>query len=130
MLLSVGCRPATSRRRCALCFRAPARKLLRRVGVDLTLRGEVGLAADEQLVHARRVPINLVQPRLHVLERLAVRGVVHHDDAVRAAIVAARDRAEALLPAVSQICSLMVLPSSWIVRILKSTPIVEMWLSV
>ena len=27
-------------------------------------------------------------------------------------------------------CSLMVLPSSWMVRILKSTPIVEMWLSV
>ena len=33
-------------------------------------------------------------------------------------------------PAVSQICSLIVLPSSSIVRILKSTPIVEMYDSV
>merc|ERR1719326_1363726 len=39
-----------------------------------------------------------MQPRLHVLERLAVSGVIHDDDAVRAAVVAARDRAEALLP--------------------------------
>ena len=70
------------------------RKLLRRVGVDLTLRGEVGLVADEQLVHVlRRVPINLVQPRLHVVERGALGDIVNDDDAVRAAVVAARNRA-------------------------------------
>jgi hypothetical protein len=33
-------------------------------------------------------------------------------------------------PAVSQICSLIVLPSSSIVRILKSTPMVEMYESI
>ena len=33
-----------------------------------------------------------------MLEGLRVGGVVHDDDAVRAAVVAARDRAEALLP--------------------------------
>jgi hypothetical protein len=42
-------------------------------------------------------PINLVQPLLDIVERLLVRDIVHDDDAVRAAVVAASDRAETLL---------------------------------
>ena len=44
-----------------------------------------------------RVAVHLVQPVVHVAERLGVRDVVHHDDAVRPAIVGRRDRAEPLL---------------------------------
>ena len=41
------------------------------VVLDLLLRGEVALVAHEQLVDAlARVPVDLVQPGLHVVERL------------------------------------------------------------
>ena len=53
----------------------------------------LALVAHQQLVRVlRRVPINLVQPRLHVVERGAVGDIVNDDDAVRAAVVAARLR--------------------------------------
>ena len=60
---------------------------------------EVHFVADEQLAHVvARVFVDLRQPALHVLEGVHVGDVVHDDDAVRAAVVGARDRAEALLP--------------------------------
>eukprot|EP00636_Phaeomonas_parva_P006845 CAMPEP_0118879552 /NCGR_PEP_ID=MMETSP1163-20130328/19295_1 /TAXON_ID=124430 /ORGANISM="Phaeomonas parva, Strain CCMP2877" /LENGTH=234 /DNA_ID=CAMNT_0006815739 /DNA_START=120 /DNA_END=822 /DNA_ORIENTATION=- len=59
----------------------------------------VDLVPDEQRLHGRRrVPLDVAQPVLHILERLRVRHVVDHDDAVRAAVVLRRDGAEALLP--------------------------------
>mmetsp|Transcript_4228 Transcript_4228/g.9079 ORF Transcript_4228/g.9079 Transcript_4228/m.9079 type:complete len:283 (+) Transcript_4228:522-1370(+) len=74
-------------------------KLLGSLRLDLPLGGEVALVAHEQLVHIlRRVPIDLVQPRLHVLECLRVGRVVDDNDAVGAAVVAARNGTEALLP--------------------------------
>ena len=45
----------------------------------------------------RNSPVYLVEPLLHVVEGLHVRHVVHDNDAVRASVVAARNRAEALL---------------------------------
>jgi hypothetical protein len=39
-----------------------------------------------------------MQPLPHIPERFFIRHVVDDDDAVRAAVVTARDRAEALLP--------------------------------
>ena len=41
--------------------------------------------------------VNLRQPRFHVLEGSFVGYIVHHDNSLRAAVVAARDAAEALL---------------------------------
>ena len=82
-----------------------------------------------------------LQPLLDVVEGLLVGDVVDHDDAVRAPVVAGGDGTEALLAGrVPDLgggggeggagwrltCSLIVLPSSSIVLILKSTPIVEM----
>ena len=59
---------------------------------------EVHFVADEQLAHVvARVFVDLRQPALHVLEGVHVGDVVHDDDAVRAAVVGAADRAEALL---------------------------------
>eukprot|EP00303_Exanthemachrysis_gayraliae_P009107 CAMPEP_0206003608 /NCGR_PEP_ID=MMETSP1464-20131121/3468_1 /ASSEMBLY_ACC=CAM_ASM_001124 /TAXON_ID=119497 /ORGANISM="Exanthemachrysis gayraliae, Strain RCC1523" /LENGTH=533 /DNA_ID=CAMNT_0053376987 /DNA_START=147 /DNA_END=1744 /DNA_ORIENTATION=+ len=75
-----------------------AGKLVGRLRLHLALGGEVALVAHEELVDVlRSVPVNLVQPRLDVLEGLRVGHVVHHDDAVGTAVVAARDGAEALL---------------------------------
>ena len=69
-----------------------------RLEVDLLLRHEVALVPDEELVDVLvRVPVNLVQPRLHVREAVLVSHVVHDDDAMRTAVVRARDGPEALL---------------------------------
>jgi hypothetical protein len=52
---------------------------------------------EQQRGVARRAPVNLMEPLFDVVERLRVGHVVDDDDAVRAAVVAAGDRAEALL---------------------------------
>mmetsp|Transcript_12018 Transcript_12018/g.48380 ORF Transcript_12018/g.48380 Transcript_12018/m.48380 type:complete len:326 (-) Transcript_12018:171-1148(-) len=58
----------------------------------------VGLVADEQFARAvRRVAIHLRQPIGDVLKGFLARHVVHHDDAVGAAVVGRRDGPEALL---------------------------------
>lgn len=68
------------------------------VRVHHTSLHKVRLVAHQELVHVlARVAVNLAQPLLHVVERLHVRAVKHQDDALRAAVVAARDCAEALL---------------------------------
>jgi len=73
-------------------------EFLGRLRLHLPLGCEVALVADKQLVDILRcIPINLVQPRLHVFKRLGVGGVINDDDAVRPPVVAAGDRAEALL---------------------------------
>eukprot|EP00429_Kryptoperidinium_foliaceum_P114298 CAMPEP_0176317086 /NCGR_PEP_ID=MMETSP0121_2-20121125/69064_1 /TAXON_ID=160619 /ORGANISM="Kryptoperidinium foliaceum, Strain CCMP 1326" /LENGTH=264 /DNA_ID=CAMNT_0017659311 /DNA_START=231 /DNA_END=1022 /DNA_ORIENTATION=- len=67
--------------------------------VDGALGREVALAAHEELPHRLRdILVDLLDPMAHVLERLPVRHVVDDDDALRAAVVAAGDGAEALLP--------------------------------
>ena len=69
------------------------------VKLDLPLAVHVALVSDEQLVDVlARVLVDLIQPLLDIVEALAVRDVVHDDDAVRAAVVARRDCAKALLP--------------------------------
>lgn len=58
----------------------------------------VRLGAHQVQRHARdSVHLDLVEPRLHAGERGPRRRVVHQDDAVRAAVVGRRERAEALL---------------------------------
>ena len=65
----------------------------------LALALQVALVAYHQLVDVlARIPVNLVEPLLHVVEGLTIRDVVHNNDAVRSAVVAGRDRPEALLP--------------------------------
>jgi hypothetical protein len=102
---------------------------------DLLVR-HIGLVAHQQLVDALgSVSVNLLQPLLHVVERVHVGNIVDDTDAVGAAVVRGCDGAEALLacgvpllllsvPAplrmassVRTICSFTVLPSSSMVRI-------------
>mmetsp|Transcript_24075 Transcript_24075/g.75431 ORF Transcript_24075/g.75431 Transcript_24075/m.75431 type:complete len:267 (+) Transcript_24075:560-1360(+) len=141
------------------------------------LRREIALVPHQELVHVLvGVAVDLVEPLLDVVEALLVRHIIHHNNAVSPAVVAAGDCAEALLPGsiplappgryssqldaagsislehsprrrkraghgsgsagVAEIgasgrrgltiCSLITLPSSSTVRILKSTPMVEM----
>lgn len=59
--------------------------------------GSIVLVAHKHLVHLLAILLNLVQPALHVCERLATRHVVHHDYAVRAPVIRAGDGAEAFL---------------------------------
>jgi hypothetical protein len=59
----------------------------------------VALVPHEKLNDAAaRILLDFVKPVLDVLEAFVVRHVVHHHDALRAPVVAARDGAEALLP--------------------------------
>ena len=52
---------------------------------------QITFVSDEELVDVlARVSVDLLQPLLHVVERLLVRHVVHHDDPVRPAVVAAK----------------------------------------
>ena len=52
---------------------------------------QITFISDEELVDVlARVSVDLLQPLLHVVERLLVRHVVHHDDPVRPAVVAAK----------------------------------------
>ena len=66
--------------------------------VDGSLRGEIALVADEQLVDIfRRILVDLLQPLLHVGERSHFGDIVNDDDAVCAAIIRRRDGSETLL---------------------------------
>ena len=59
---------------------------------------EVALVADQQLVHVlRSIPVDLVEPLLHVVERLEVGHVVDDDDAVGSSVVGGGDGSESLL---------------------------------
>ena len=74
-------------------------ELLALLGGDDALRGQVGLVADQELVDVlASVPVDLVQPLLHVVEGLVVGDVVDDDDAVGSAVVGRGNGAEALLP--------------------------------
>jgi hypothetical protein len=115
-------------------IRAQSAHLCYRVLDNLLVR-HIGLVANQQLVHALGgVSVNLLQPLLHVVERVHVGDIVDDADAVGAAVVGGCDGAEALLAgrvplralsalryscrrAVRTICSFTVLPSSSIVRI-------------
>lgn len=71
---------------------------LGRGGLDHSLVVHVGLVAHQQLGDvAARVALDLVEPHLGVVERGLIGDVVHHDDAVRPSVVAARDGTEPLL---------------------------------
>ena len=55
---------------------------------------QITFVSDKKLVDVlARVSVNLLQPLLHVVERLLVGHVVNHDDAVSAAVVAAMNSA-------------------------------------
>jgi len=74
-------------------------KFLRGREFNLPLGGEIGLVAHEQPIHTlARVPVNLVQPLLDIVVGLDLRHIVHNDDAVSAAVIAAGDGTEAFLP--------------------------------
>lgn len=104
--------------------------------LDDLLVSHIGLVADQQLVDALGgVAVDLLQPLLHVVERVHVGDIVDDADAVGAAVVRGCDGAEALLTGcvplfrrqlqlvalwsamIRTICSLTVLPSSSIVLI-------------
>lgn len=62
------------------------------------LDGQITFVPYEQLVDIfASVALNLLQPLLHIVERLLVRAVVHYNDPVRAPVVRRRDRPESLL---------------------------------
>jgi hypothetical protein len=68
-----------------------------RVLDDLLIR-HIGLVAYQQLVDALGgVSVNLLQPLLHVVERVHVGDIVDDADAVSAAVVRGCDGSEALL---------------------------------
>uniref|UniRef100_A0A6B2LLP1 Uncharacterized protein n=1 Tax=Arcella intermedia TaxID=1963864 RepID=A0A6B2LLP1_9EUKA len=69
------------------------------LGGHLAVVRHVALVADEHLVDVLAgVPVDLLQPLLHVREGLLVRHVVDHNDPMRAPVVARGDRPEPLLP--------------------------------
>jgi len=136
-------------RRLCICFQTH----LRHCVLHHLLVRHITLVTHEQLVHTLRgVAVDLLQPLLDVVEAVHVGDIVDDADAVRAAVVRRGDGAETLLargipllyiPQISSnrlrlrlednrgevgrtICSFTVLPSSSMVRILKSTPMVEM----
>ena len=74
-------------------------ELLGRLEGDGTLGVQIALVSDQQLGHAlARIPVDLLQPLLDVVERNLVGDVVHDDDPVRASVVRTGDGAEPLLP--------------------------------
>lgn len=98
----------------------------------------IALISDQQLVHAlRSIPVNLLQPLLHVVEAVHIRDIVDDADSVCAAVVGRSDGAESFLSRsiplserlafakqclveVHTICNFTVLPSSSIVLIFCS----------
>jgi hypothetical protein len=122
--------------RCCACYvKSRSAHLCYRVLDNLLVR-HIGLVADQQLVDALGgVSVNLLQPLLHVVERVHVGDIVDDADAVGAAVVGRCDGSETLLAGrvplcslsaachvrwcdmVRTICSFTVLPSSSIVRI-------------
>ena len=74
------------------------------VVVDGTLVDEITLVSYKELVHVlASISVNLTEPLLHVVERLGVSDVVHHDDSVGTAVVTAGDGTETLLLLVTDI---------------------------
>ena len=66
--------------------------------LDDLLVGHIGLVADQQLVDALcGISVNLLEPLLHVVERVHVRDIVDDADAVGAAVVRGCDGSETLL---------------------------------
>ena len=66
--------------------------------LDNLLVGHIGLVADQQLVDALGcVAVDLLEPLLHVVERVHVGDIVDDADAVGATVVRGCDGAEALL---------------------------------
>ena len=58
--------------------------------IDDLLGGQITFVSDEELVDVLAgVPVDLLQPLLHVVEGLLVGHIVDHDDAVRAAVITA-----------------------------------------
>lgn len=56
--------------------------------IDDFLGGQIALVAHKQLVDVlTSVPLDFLQPLLHIVEGLLVRAVVDHNDAVRTSIV-------------------------------------------
>jgi hypothetical protein len=68
----------------SLCLEAHLRDRV----LDHFLVCHIALVAHQQLVDALgRISVNLLQPLLHVVERVHVRDVVHDTDAMCAAVV-------------------------------------------
>ena len=66
--------------------------------LDDLLISHVALVTDQQLVDALgRVAVNLLEPLLHVVERVHVGDIVHDTDAVGTAVVGGGNGTEALL---------------------------------
>ena len=72
---------------------------LSRVVIDGLLCCQITFVAHQQLIYIlARAAIDFVQPLFHVVKRVGICHVVHHNDAVRPPVVAARDGTEPLLP--------------------------------
>ena len=92
---------------------------LGRAKINLPLRAQVRLVAHQQLVNAlacipgrtvfaahaactytcgTHAPVNFMEPLFYIVVGLGLRHVIHNDNPMRAAVVAAGDGAEALLP--------------------------------
>lgn len=66
--------------------------------VDNLLVCHIALVSDQELVDALSgISVNLLQPLLHVVERVHVRDIVDNANAVGAAVVGRGDGTEALL---------------------------------
>lgn len=66
--------------------------------LDHLLVGHIGLVAHQQLVDALcGISVNLLEPLLHVVERVHVGDIVDDADAVGASVVRGSDCAETLL---------------------------------
>jgi hypothetical protein len=64
---------------------------------DLLVR-HIGLVADQQLVDALgRISVNLLQPLLHVVERIHIGDIVDDADTVGATVVRGGNGSESLL---------------------------------
>jgi hypothetical protein len=129
-------------------------ELLSNSGVDNLLVGHITLVTDQELVDTLGgISVNFLEPLLDVVKTLLLCSIVNNNDAMGTTVVRGSDGSKSLLtssvPLVeyagkkrlwlvlavfahwqSQILltiwSFTVLPSRSIVRILKSTPIVEM----
>jgi len=71
---------------------------LGRVMLDSSLRAQITLVADEQLVHVLAcISIDLLQPLFDIVERFLVGDVVDDDDAMRSPVVTRSNRPKTLL---------------------------------
>lgn len=66
---------------------------------DDSLRREITLVTNKELVHIlSSVSIDLVQPLLHIVERLHISYIIDNDDTMSSAVVARSNGAETFLP--------------------------------